>query len=240
MTMLNADLVRLRTLRSGYAVPLIVVVAVVGITGASLTEAGAEGMTTATQLREPLTASAGILVAVASALFAAMRVGGEYRYDTMGQRLLATPRRARLLGAMLTVHGLFGLVVGAVSFVLGLLVGVPMVEAENLSMHMTAQIVAAVLYACVAFSLIGVCCGVIFRSQSAATLVIVGTFFIEKIVGIFFAGATEYLPYGLLTPLLRLEGASITQAPAAAALAVTTAGLVALAAGLFSRRDVTA
>jgi hypothetical protein len=96
------------------------------------------------------------------------------------------------------------------------------------------------LFSVVAFSLIGVCCGVIFRSQSAAVLVIVGTFFVEKILGMFIGEAASYLPYGLLTPLLRLEGASIAQGPAAASLAMTTAALVALAAVLFARRDVTA
>jgi ABC-type transport system involved in multi-copper enzyme maturation permease subunit len=239
ITLLQADIVRLRTLRSGYAVPLLVVAAVVGITAASLTEAGGEGMSTATQLREPLTAGAGILVAVASALFAAMRIGGEYRYGTMGQRLLATPRRTKLLASILTVHGLMGLVVAAVALGLGLAVGLPMVAAEDLSMRMTPQIVAAVLFSAIAFSLIGVCCGVIFRSQSAATLVIVGAFFVEKIVGVFIGDAVTYLPYSLLTPLLRLEGATISQAPAAASLAVTTTALVALAAFLFARRDVT-
>ena len=239
ITILRADLVRLGTLRSGYAVPLVVVAMVVGITAASLSEAGTAGMSTATQLREPLTASAGILVAVASALFAAMRVGGEYRYGTMTQRLLATPRRTSLLAATLGVHGLLGLVVGAAALGLGLAVGLPMLAAEDLSMGMTPQIAAAVLFAVVAFSLIGVCCGVIFRSQSAAVLVLVGAFFVEKVAGIFIGDAVAYLPYGLLTPLLRLEGATISQGPAAAALAVTTAVLVALAAFLFARRDVT-
>jgi ABC-type transport system involved in multi-copper enzyme maturation permease subunit len=240
ITMLRADIVRLRTLRSGYAVPLVVVALVAGITAASMTDAGGEGMTTATQLREPLTASAGILVAVTLALFAAMRVGSEYRYGTMTQRQLATPRRTTLLAATLGVHGLLGLVVGAAALGLGLAVGLPMVAAEDLSMDMTPQIAAAVLFAVVAFSLIGVCCGVIFRSQSAAVLVIVGTFFVEKVVGLFIGDAASYLPYSLLTPLLRLEGATISQGPAAAALAVTTAVLVALAAFLFARRDVTA
>ena len=238
-TILRADLVRLGTLRSGYAVPLVVVAMVVGITAASLSEAGTAGMSTATQLREPLTASAGILVAVASALFAAMRVGGEYRYGTMTQRLLATPRRTSLLAATFGVHGLLGLVVGAAALGLGLAVGLPMLAAEDLSMGMTPQIAAAVLFAVVAFSLIGVCCGVIFRSQSAAVLVLVGAFFVEKVAGIFIGDAVAYLPYGLLTPLLRLEGATISQGPAAAALAVTTAVLVAVAAFLFARRDVT-
>ncbi len=238
MTMLYADVVRLRTLRSGYAVLFILVALVAGITGASLSDAGTEGMSTATQLREPLTASAGILVAVALALFAAMRVGGEYRYGTIGQRLLATPRRARLLMATLSLHGLLGLFVGALTLGIGLAVGLPMLAAEDRSMDMTPQIVAAVLFAVVAFSLIGVCCGVIFRSQSAAVMVIVGTFVAEKVVGMFIGDAAAYLPYGLLTPLLRLEGATISQGAAATALAVTTAGLIALAAWLFARRDV--
>ena len=217
----------------------LLVAVVAGITGASLSEAGAEGMTTPTQLREPLTASVGILVAVASALFAAMRVGGEYRYGTMGQRLLASPWADRFLLATLAVHGLVGLAVGAVALGAGLAIGLPMLAAENRSMAMSPQIVAAVLYAVIAYSLIGVCCGVIFRSQSAAVLVIVGAFFVEKILGMFIGDGAAYLPYGLLTPLLRLEGATIAQAPAAAALAVTTVALVALAARLFSRRDVT-
>ena len=240
ITMLHADLIRLRTLRSGYAVLFILLAVVVAITGASMTDAGAAGMSTPTQLREPVTASTGILVAVALALFAAMRVGGEYRYGTMPQRLLATPRRTRLLAATLTVHGLLGLAVGAVTLGVALAVGLPMVDAKDLSMGMTPQIGAAVLYAVLAFSLIGVCCGIIFRSQSAAVLVIVGTFVVEKIVGMFIGDAANYLPYGLLTPLLRLEGASISQAPAAAALAVTTVALMALAGVLFARRDVAA
>ena len=42
MTMLYADVVRLRTLRSGYAVLFILVALVAGITGASLSDAGTE------------------------------------------------------------------------------------------------------------------------------------------------------------------------------------------------------
>ncbi len=132
ITMLHADLVRIRTLRSGYSVVLLLVAVVATITAASMTDAGGAGMSTPTQLREPLTASTGILVAVALALFAAMRVGGEYRYGTMTQRQLATPRRTRLFATTLTVHGLLGLAVGALTLGAGLAVGFPMVEAKNL------------------------------------------------------------------------------------------------------------
>ena len=238
LTLMRADLVRLRTLRSAYAVTLIMFAMVAGLTAASLTEAGKEGMTTATQLREPLTASVGIMLAVTAALFAAMRVGGEYRYGTLGQRLLATPRRGRLLAVTLSVHGAVGLLVGAVALAIGYAAGLPALRADDLSMDLTAQIVGAVLLAVVAFSLIGVSCGVIFRSQPAAVLVIVGTFVAEKVLGMFIGDASAYLPYGLLTPLLELEGATISQGPAALALVATTVALVALAAVLFSRRDV--
>ena len=59
ITMLRADLVRLSTLRSSYAVPSAMFVLVAAITAATWSEAGSEGLTTATQLREPLTASTG-------------------------------------------------------------------------------------------------------------------------------------------------------------------------------------
>ena len=197
-------------------------------------------MSTATQLREPLTASAGILVAVALALFAAMRVGGENRYGTMGERLLATPRRARLLLATLSVHGLLGLFVGALALGIGLAVGVLAHARGRGPEHghdaadrrrgplrrRRVQPDRRLLR-------------VIFRSQSAAVMVIVGTFVAEKVVGMFIGNAAAYLPYGLLTPLLRLEGATISQGAAAITLAVTTLALVALATRLFTRRDVT-
>ena len=134
------------------------------------------------------------------------------------------------------VHGLLGLVAG------GGLGGcgdaLPMLASEDQHGE-DGEIVGAVLLAGLCFSLIGVCTAVIFRSQSAAALILVGTFFVEKIVGAFVSGVAEYLPYGLLTPLLRLEGASNGQGPAAASLVAITAALFALAAFLFARRDVT-
>ena len=58
-------------------------------------------------------------------------------------------------------------------------------------------------------------------------------------VGIFIGDAVAYLPYGSLTPLLRLEGSVIGAGPAAIALALTTLALVTTAAALFTRRDIT-
>ncbi len=239
ITMLRADLVRLSTLRSSYAVPSAMFVLVAAITAATWSEAGSEGLTTATQLREPLTASTGIMVAVAMAVFAAMRVAGEYRYDTMSQRLLTSPRRSRLLAAILAFYSLLGLMVGAVALAIGLAIARPMLSADDRSMNMTPQIIAAVLLAVTCFSLIGVCCAVIFRSQPAAVLVIIGGLVVEKLMGMFIGDASAYLPYGLLTPLLQLEGATIAAGTAAAVLTSITLALIATTSLAFTRRDVT-
>lgn len=236
---LRADLIRVTTLRSSYVLLVVLLGLVAAIVAGSLTQAGSAGMTTATQLREPLTASTGIMLAVGMALFAAMRVGGEYRYDTMSQRLLAEPQRRRLLAAMLAMHALIGLLVGVLGLAVGTAIAYPMLAGDGLDMDLTSQTLAAVLYATTTFSLLGVCCAIIFRSQATAVLVLVGAFVAEKLVGIFIGDAVAYLPYGSLTPLLRLEGSVIGAGQAALALALTTLALVAIAAALFTRRDIT-
>ena len=114
------------------------------------------------------------------ALFAAMRVGGEYRYDTMGQRLLASPRRTGSLRRVWPSTAWSAW---------------PWERSRWASAWRSRsdagrrgpdhghdpQIVAAVLFAVTGFSLIGVCCAVIFRSQSAAVLVIVGGLVVENL-----------------------------------------------------------
>ena len=220
ITTLRADLIRLSTLRSSYFVPVVLLALVGLITAGSLTQAGSSGMTTTTQIREPLTASTGIMCAVGMSLFAALRVGGEYRYGTMTQRLLAVPQRRRLLASILALHGLLALVVSGIGLVVGLAIAYPMLADDDLSMGLSPQILAAVLFSGVAFSLIGVSCAVILRSQTAAVLVIVGTFVGEKLIGIF-------------------VGAGLGAAPAAGALTLVALALVVIAAALFTRRDIT-
>ena len=239
ITTLRADLTRIATLRSSYVTTVTLLGLVAAIVAGSLTQAGSAGMTTATQLREPLTASTGIMLPVGMALFAAMRVGGEYRYGTMPQRLLAVPRRRPLLAAMMALHGLLGLLVGILGLAVATAIAYPMLAGDGLDMDLTAQTVVAVLYATTAFSLLGVCCAIIFRSQATAILVLVGAFVAEKLLGIFIGDAVTYLPYGSLTPLLRLEGSTVGAGQAAIPLALTTLALVATAAALFTRRDVT-
>lgn len=237
ITLLRADFVRLRTLRSHHVVVAVLLALVGLITFGSMSDAGSTGFNTASEIREPLTASVGIMVAVVLALFAATRVAGEYRYGTVSQRLLAAPRRGRLLLVTVTTHAVLGLGLGAVALGLGAGIAAPMLADKGLSMELSAPIAASVLLATVAFSLIGVACGIIFRSQPVAVMVIVGMFVTEKLVGMFVGGVSAYLPYGLLTPLLRLEGGTIGAGTAAISLVTITAGLTGLAFLLFNRRD---
>jgi ABC-type transport system involved in multi-copper enzyme maturation permease subunit len=239
ITLLRADLVRLRTLRSHHVVVAVLLGLVGLITWGSMSDAGSGGFDSPSELREPVTASVGILVAVVLALFAATRVAGEYRYGTISQRLLAAPRRTRLLIATLTTHAVLGLVLGAAALGLAAGIAAPMLADKDLSMELSLPIVASTLLATVAFSVIGVSCGFIFRSQPVAVMVIAGTFVAEKLVGMFIGDAAAYLPYGLLTPLLRLEGGTIGAGAAAISLVTITTAVTGLAFVLFNRRDVT-
>lgn len=139
ITVLRAELVRLHTLRSSYAVPLALFVLVASITAATTSDAGSTGMSTPTQLREPMVTTIGIVVAISLALLAATRVAGEYRNSTISLRLLAAPRRTRLLAATLIGYVLMGLLVRAVALGIGLSIALPILDAKRTTMAMTAS-----------------------------------------------------------------------------------------------------
>ena len=237
--LVRAQLVGLHTLRSTYLVPVAVVAIAAAIAGLSLSDAGTRGMTTPVELREAVIAGAGIISAVALSIFAAMRVAGEYRHDTITLRVLASPRRARVLSAELLTYAALGLAVGAVALGTSLAIAQPQLADKDLSLGLSAGLVGGFLLAVILFTLIGVVAGVITRSQPAAVLAVIGTFFAEKLVGIVSSAVTPYLPYGLLNPLLGLDGATISRATAAISLAAITAALAVLAYVLLMRRDVT-
>ena len=238
-TQIRAELVGLRTLRSSYATPVLLVALAALIAFADLSSAGQKGHITPTQLREPVVAGAGLMIAVAFAIFAALHVAGQYRHRTITQRLLACPRRGPTLGAQLLTYGTLGLLVSAAALAVGLAIAQPIVVGKHLSLEMTAGVVAGVLLSVVLFTMIGVSVAVITRSQPAAITVLVATFVAEKIVGGLIRGADAYLPYGLLNPLLGMSGATISRGAAALTLTGITAAIALIAYALLGRRDVT-
>jgi hypothetical protein len=200
-------------------------------------------MRTASELRDPVLAGAGLLAAVVLAGFGAIHAGGEYRYGTVTQRLLAAPGRTRALAAMLIVHGALAAVVGAVGLAAGLALAEPLARSRDVTLDLAAGPVAGLAGGVVAgaalFAVLGVLAGLITRSQSAGVVVVVAMFPMERLLSALAPGVARYLPYGALQSLLQLGGAPLSPGTGAVALLASTAALIAATARLLARRDVT-
>jgi ABC-2 type transport system permease protein len=241
--LIRSEALRLRTLRSTWAVLATVLAVGVAIAGGGMADAGGKDMTTPGQLREPVMVGVGLLAAVILAGFAAIHAGGEYRYQTITQRLLGAPDRTRALAAKLVVHAGLAGILGAVGLAAGLALAEPLARAQDVTLDLSAGAVGGlaggVVLGAALFAMLGTAVGVIARSQSAGVVAVVGAFGIERLLSAFAPGAAGYLPYGALQSLLQLGGAPLAPGRAAVALALATAALTTLAAWLLLRRDVT-
>jgi ABC-type transport system involved in multi-copper enzyme maturation permease subunit len=239
--LVHAQLVQLRTLRSTYLVAGALVALVALITGITMGEAGTPDLHTESQLREPLVASAGIMVAVVMAIFAATRVAGEYRHATIAQRALASPRRPRFVAAALLVHAALAALVTAAAFAAGAAIAGPLLASKDLSTGLAGgelvQVGGAVVLAGTTFALLGAAVGFLTRSQAPAVVTLFAVFFAEKLIGPALGPLSDYLPYALLNSLLELDGA-LSVGLAALVLAMTAAALCCLAAATAARRDI--
>jgi ABC-2 type transport system permease protein len=241
--LIRAELLSLRTVRSTYALAAGLLLLVVSITVADLSDAGKPIMDSAAELREPMVSAAGIVAAVFIALMAAIRVGGEYRYDTIAQRVLASPVRDRLLASRIVTYALAGAVVSAVVFGVAAAITVPMVGAEDLSLGLSAGDVATlageVMLSGALLSVVGVAIGILTRSQTAAILTLLGVFIGERLIGGMLGDVANYLPSSLIDSLLENQGAALDPGVAAIALAGAVAAVTVAAAAVLRRRDVT-
>jgi hypothetical protein len=241
IALVHAQLVGLRTLRSTYLVVGVFVAVVAIVTGVTMHKAGSADLQTESQLRDPFVAAAGIMGAIVMAVFAATRVAGEYRHDTVAQRVLAAPRRARLVLASLLVHGTFAAVVTGIAFLVGAALAGPMLADKGLSTGLAGgellRVGAAVVLGGTTFGLLGVSVGFLTRSQAPAVVTVFGVFFVEKLLGGWLGDVGGYLPYALLNSLLEFEG-PLSAGVAGLVLTAIAAGLAVVAAGVASRRDV--
>ena len=239
--LIHSQLVQLRTLRSSYVVAAVLVALVALITGITMDEAGSPDLHTEKQLREPLVASAGLMVAVVMSLFAATRVAGEYRHGTIVHRALAAPSRPRLVAAALLVHAPLAALISGVAFAGGVAIADPMLHAKDLSTGLAGselvEVGAAVVLAATAFAAMGVSVGFLTRSPAPAVVTVFATFFAEKLVGPALGDVSGYLPFSLLNSLLELDG-PLSVGAAAAALSGIAAGLVGVAMVMAARRDI--
>jgi ABC-type transport system involved in multi-copper enzyme maturation permease subunit len=239
--LIRSELLQLRTLRTTYLLPLALLGLTALITFASMEDLGNPGMTTPDQLREPFVVSAGIMGAVFLAVFAVIRVGGEYRYETISQRMLAASR-PRVLTTKLVAYGGVALVLSALAVGIGLAITAPAVSAEGLSLDYDGaglvQLFASALFGTVLFATLGVATAFICRSQTAALLVVIGLFPAEKILGLVIGGDAAFMPYGLLQAMID-QGGAASPALAAVLLTGTVAAVTVAAWILVGRRDVT-
>jgi ABC-2 type transport system permease protein len=237
--LIRAELIGLRTLRTTWIVPVTVVGLAALISAASMGDAGTKGMTTPAELREPVLAGAGVIAAVVLSVFAAMRVAGQYRHKTITLRVLASPRRGRILTSELLTYMPLALLVGAVALTAGFALAAPQVADKNLTLGLTAGLLVTALLAVGLFTAIGVAVGVICRSQPAAMAVIGGTFVAEKIIAGVIPDVQPYLPFEFLNATLGLGNSPVSRGAGVLALAGIAALLSAAAYVLLDRRDVT-
>lgn len=238
ITLIHSQVLGLRTLRSTYGVLLGAVAAVLVMVLADLGTNLGVTYVEPVQVREPVMITVGVIVTIIVCLYAASGVAGDYRYGTITQRLLAAPRRSRLLMASLATYTAFALVVGAAAMGLALAIAQPLVAAKDLTLGLTPAIVVSAIVAVPLFAIVGVSIGTICRSQAAAVLVIVGWFPAERLLGLALGDWVAYLPYGLINQLLGLEGATLGRGTAVLCLSGYAAVSALLAAAVLSRRDV--
>ena len=239
--LIRSELIQLRTLRSTWLVPLTLLGLVGLITGASMADVGKPGGITPAQLREPLVAPAGVMSAVAIALLAAIRVGGEYRYETITQRFLVGPR-GRVVAAKVITYMAVGFAIAVAAIGLGLAIAGPTISGRGLTLDYDAAgvlgLFASVALGAVLFGALGAGIAFITRSQTAALLIVIGLFPIEKVAGLLVGDNAAYMPYGLLQSLID-QGGTASPALGGTLLALTAASVVVVAWRLSAVRDVT-
>jgi ABC-type transport system involved in multi-copper enzyme maturation permease subunit len=239
--LLHSQYLQFRTLRSTYGVAGALIAMVAAVAGFVSNEAGDPDLVTVQQLREPLVASGGIMVAVVLAVLAAGRVAGEYRNGTIAQRALAAPARARMIGSALLAHGAFAALVSAVSFALGAVIAAVVLGPTEYTNGLTggelASTAGGVVLAGVTFAVMGAALGFGTRSQLAAASTVFGVFFAEKLFGSALGDLAGYLPYSLLNSVLELDG-PLSEGVAAVALTVWALAAAAAAVLLARRRDL--
>src|SRR4051794_2383368 len=102
--LIRAEFTQLHTLRKTYGVLALGLLLVTGLTIGDFSEVGTKNLVTFDDMRAVVIRDAGMVIAMVFAIFAASRVGGEYRNGTIVQRAMASPRRGRMMTAKLITY----------------------------------------------------------------------------------------------------------------------------------------
>jgi ABC-2 type transport system permease protein len=187
----------------------------------------------------------GIISCVAMLVLGIIASGGEYRHKTIIPAMLTTPRRGALVTAKVIAVAIAGAALSALTF------GVGLAAAAELSAHgihhlpaATASMLAGSVIAGTLFGVIGAALGYLTRSTLAAVVGAVGwVIFVEQVILRTVAPQQlKWLVSGVasdLTTPIAHGTAPLPPATAAAVLGGYALVLLAAAARLVLRRDVT-
>ena len=188
----------------------------------------------------------GIIGCVAMLVLGILASGGEYRHKTIIPAMLITPRRGALVTAKVIAVAIAGAALSALTFGVGLATAAAELSAHGIH-HLpaaTASMLAGTVIAGTLFGVIGVALGYLTRSTVAAVVGAVGwVMFVEQVILRTVAPQQlKWLVSGVasdLTTPVAHGTAPLSPATAAAILGGYALVLLAAAARLVLRRDVT-
>lgn len=215
-----------RKLFTTFAVPLSVAIAAVVAVGSVLIDAAVAGKAGQHPLGSALETyqmlKFGPVAVVVMLIIGILTAGGEFRHRTIVPALLATPRRARVFAVKVAVIAVFGAVLGALIFGLGLGTTVAVLAAHGMH-YLPAEVgrmFAGTVIASACFGMLGVALGAITRNTVGAVVAAVGwALFVEVItLGTVAPSLAKWLPVG--------ASIGLTNPPAPGVLLPLAAGAV--------------
>lgn len=189
------------------------------------------------------------ITAIAIILMGVLAGTSDYRYGGIVTTALAQPKRGRLLLAKVAAAGTTGLLAGAVFAIVSLAMLLGTLAVLGVPLALDPVLILAVLLrsagAIGALALIGLCVGMLARSQLAGVLVMLAILLLEPIVQSVTQLLTgtlpvwaQLLPLSLANAVIGTSDFALSPAGAVPALLALTGVAVALAAITLRRRDI--
>lgn len=254
--LIRAELFKIGTTRTGWGMLVLTLAFVVCPPAFIIPAAGAGGPGGLPPLTDPGmvrtvygSATSGITFVLVLGI---LGMTGEYRYRTLTQAFLETPRRSRVIIAKIVAYTITGTLFGVASALVVAAVALPAMAIKggpvSLLVHDVPVILGGAVLASALFALIGLGVGALIHNQVAAIALAVGWLWLTEIVIIStIPAAGKWLPGGALQALVQGDaGLIVVEVPdllpaagGAALLLCYGAAFAAAAAVTTIRRDVT-
>jgi ABC-type transport system involved in multi-copper enzyme maturation permease subunit len=243
--LLAAEILKLRT-TWGFWIYLVLMLAIttLAVVGTMLSDEGTFDAENVGDLLETP-----VIVFLFPLLIGSVIFTNEFRHGTIGQTLLVTPRRERLLAAKLATAGLVGLLFGALSYGLVLAISIPWLAAKDADASLTDRVVGetalVVLVGFVLLAAFGAGVGGAVRSQVGSVIgLLVWFLLLEFLVAALLSvidldGVVRYLPVAASGAIVGGEDEDVLSQTGGALVMLGWVGIAAGVAAASLRRDVT-